>query len=48
VAGELIIEASPDKLLAHYGVANVEDAFLAAVGASDTTQGLEWLANSSG
>ncbi len=48
VAGELIIEASPDKLLAHYGVTNVEDAFLAAVGASDTTQGLEWLANSSG
>lgn len=48
VAGELIIEASPDQLLAHYGAKNVEDAFLTAVGASDATQGLEWLANSSG
>ncbi len=48
VGGELIIEASPEELLTHYGATNVEDAFLAAVGASDTTQGLEWLANSSG
>ncbi|MBK5267534.1 MAG: ABC transporter ATP-binding protein [Acidimicrobiia bacterium] len=48
VGGQLIIEATPQDLLARYEASTVEDAFLAAVGASDKTEGLEWLANSSG
>ena len=48
VAGELRVEASRDELLNRYGVDNVEDAFLAAVGADDRDRGLEWLGNSSG
>ncbi|MDH3307700.1 MAG: ABC transporter ATP-binding protein, partial [Acidimicrobiia bacterium] len=48
VAGELRVEASRDELLIRYGVDNVEDAFLAAVGADDRDRGLEWLGNSSG
>lgn len=48
VSGKLTIEATPEKLLATYGATNVEEAFLSAVGATDSDQGLEWLANSSG
>lgn len=48
VGGKLTIEATPEKLLATYGATNVEEAFLSAVGATDSDQGLEWLANSSG
>ncbi len=48
VGGRLEVEATRTDLLERYGATNVEDAFLAAVGASDGDRGLEWLANSSG
>ncbi|MDH5373693.1 MAG: ABC transporter ATP-binding protein [Acidimicrobiia bacterium] len=48
VDGALIIEGPRQKLLDHYGAANVEEAFLAAVGAEDTPGGLDWLTASSG
>ena len=41
--GRLDIEHTPQELLSAYGVNTIEDAFLAAVGANDPTEGLEWL-----
>lgn len=43
--GTLQVEERREDLLAHYGVDNVEDAFLRAVGAEDTHRSLDWLAN---
>lgn len=48
VDGQLIVEAPRQELLEHYQARNVEDAFLAAVGAEETPGGLEWLNASSG
>ena len=48
VGGQLTIEATPAELLETYQATNVEDAFLTAVGASESAEGLEWLSNSSG
>jgi ABC-2 type transport system ATP-binding protein len=48
LGGRLIVEAPPAELLQLYNVTSVEDAFLAAVGAEETSGGLEWLDASSG
>jgi len=48
VEGELQIEASPQELRTKYGVTSIEDAFLKAVGASESDAGLEWLDASPG
>ena len=47
-SGKLIIEATPDELRDRFDVADMEDAFLRAVGAAETETGLEWLRASSG
>jgi ABC-2 type transport system ATP-binding protein len=48
VDGLLTTEASPAELRDTYGVTSIEDAFLKAVGASDTRTGLDWLDASNG
>lgn len=48
MGGKLIVEETPEDLLATYDAPTIEDAFLTAVGAADSHEGLEWLANSSG
>ena len=46
--GRLLVEATPDQLRDSYGTETIEDAFLAAVGAGEMAEGLEWLTASSG
>ncbi len=43
VAGKLLVEETRPELLSRYQAANVEEAFLAAVGADERSGGLEWL-----
>jgi len=43
VAGKLLVEDTRPELLLRYEAANVEEAFLAAVGADERSGGLEWL-----
>lgn len=43
VAGQLEFEATPDALMEQFAANDVEEAFLAAVGADDRTEGLDWL-----
>ena len=43
VGGSLLVEETRVDLLARYQATNVEEAFLAAVGADETSGGLEWL-----
>ena len=46
-SGQLIVEATPEELRDRFEVTTMEDAFLKAVGASETDSGLEWLRASS-
>jgi ABC-2 type transport system ATP-binding protein len=48
VHGRLAIEDTPTGLCESMGVANVEDAFITAVGGSTQTRGLQWLDGSPG
>jgi ABC-2 type transport system ATP-binding protein len=48
VHGKLAIEDTPNGLRDRMGADTVEDAFIAAVGGSTTSEGLEWLDGSSG
>ena len=48
VRGKLAIEDTPQGLCDKMGVENVEDAFIAAVGGTVESRGLEWLDGSSG
>lgn len=43
VSGRLEIEATPADLMSQFDATDVEGAFLAAVGADDPTEGLNWL-----
>jgi ABC-2 type transport system ATP-binding protein len=45
--GKLMLEDTPAGLCAQMGVANVEDAFIAAVGGADEERGLSWFESSS-
>lgn len=48
VDGALLVEGPRQELLDRYDAANVEEAFLTAVGADTTPGGLDWLDASSG
>jgi ABC-2 type transport system ATP-binding protein len=45
--GKLMLEDTPAGLCAQMGVSNVEDAFIAAVGAADEERGMAWFESSS-